>query len=1068
MSFKRSSLALFLLWVLGQSLVGGDEFPPLKCQQYSVIHGLSQSIVEAIAQDQSGFLWLATEDGLNRFDGYGFKVYRPTPGRLGGLSHNHVTALKAARNGDLWIGTFNGGLNRFNPKTGLFTAHLHQDQDPQSLSSNNIKAISEDSQGQIWVAIEAGGVDVLNITTGRFHHYRHQANNPDSISSDNVQCLLITRQGFIWIGSSDRGLSVLDPISGRAKMIDSIPGKDALSQVVSISALLEDQSGRIWVGTRGQGLYLFSKDGRQLSVFRHDPQNQSSLENDEITALLIDSRQRLWIGTNGGGLHLYQENSESFQNFRHIAGDNFSLSSNEIRSIYEDRGGIIWIGTYGQGVNKFSSHPKPFHNIQAATTDGAGLSNSIVWSIYEDRQHILWVATHGGLDRFDSKKNSWQHFSSALGRPGLFASEKIRIICPDQNDNLWIGTNGGGVSFFESQSGKVRTYRHDPGNPFSLSNDEIRAIQIDRSGMVWIGTYGGGLNRLDPVNGKITRYLHDPANPDSLSNNVIRSILIDSQNQFWLGTHGGGLELFDPARGKFRHFQADPSRSDFLSSNYIFGLLEAQDGKLWIGTWGSGLFLFDPRTGQAQNFTVNEGLPSNAIYNIQMDRQGNLWLSSNNGLCRFSPKTRTFRNYSTSDGLLSNEFNGGAFFHSPNDEMFLGSIEGLTHFFPAQIDDNRLAPPVVLTSFRKLNREEENIKTLGPGIEIELSSQDYFFSFEFSALDFEVPSKNQYAYKMEGLDHEWIQTSAGQRLATYTNMAPGHYTFRVKACNNDGIWNQQGTSIGLKIKPAWWQTLWFRAIILTAFGFLFFIWYHFRTNRFKDILVKENLERELKLKADFTAMLVHDLRSPLTAIIGYAKLLIKQPEKINSGKALSVIINSSEKMVDLINDMLDISKFEAGRVTLQKEPTAPESLIQSTVELLSPLLEAKNLRLKVEISPALAPIILLIDCPKLERVLANLFTNAIKFSPPLGLITISATITDNQLEISISDEGPGIPPEQESQLFNKYAQLQSGNKIPGTGLGLAVSKLIIEAHGGTIGYHPAPNHGSLFFFRLNR
>jgi sugar lactone lactonase YvrE len=412
---------------------------------------------------------------------------------------------------------------------------------------------------------------------------------------------------------------------------------------------------------------------------------------------------------------------------------------------------------------------------------------------------------------------------------------------------IWIGTNGGGINRFDRKTGKFTRFLHDPNDPASLSLNEIRSVYQDRTGALWIGTYGGGLDKLIPGDSPVFQhYRNDPDDPNSLSNDFVRATFEDSDGDFWVGTEGGGLNKFDREKETFTHYLSDPSNPHSLNNDYIFSIHEDRSGYLWLSTWGGGINKFDKQSEEFTHYTEEDGLPNDAVYGIMEDAQGNLWMSTNNGLSRFNPETKTFRNFTVQDGLQNNEFNGGSFFMSKSGEMFFGGIAGFNSFYPENIEDNPYVPPVVITSFSKLNEEVELHKPFSEIEGLTLSHKDYVFSFEFAALDFTAPEKNMYAYRMEGLDEDWVHTNSKKRYATYTTLAPGTYTFRVKGSNSDGVWNEQGTSMKITIVPPFWKTMWFRLISALILMSLVAVWYRRRSKNI-ELIAELRTAREAQM-----------------------------------------------------------------------------------------------------------------------------------------------------------------------------------------------------------------------------
>jgi serine phosphatase RsbU (regulator of sigma subunit)/streptogramin lyase len=615
--------------------------------------------------------------------------------------------------------------------------------------------------------------------------------------------------------------------------ITTIPDND----YTSIYALHPLNSTKWLIGSN-TGVTLFLPEQMQIKSIPA----LEFLNNYPIRSILSDNRKIIWIGTLGLGLirwdrqkntcHIYQNNPENQQ----------TISHNDIHSLYQDRSGVIWVGTYGGGINKFDGNEKKFALYRRIANQPNSLNNNIIWSIAEDKKGILWIGTHGGgLNRFDRKNNQFTHFLANSHQTGSLSNNYVRLVFFDQTGTLWVGTHGGGLNQYLEGSQKFVHYTHQPQNPDSINHNEIRSIYEDRQGTLWIGTYGGGLNRFDRRTKKFQCFIHQENDPQSISNNIIRALCEDRMGHFWIGTYGGGLNLMDRKAQTFRHFQNNAENPHSLNNNYIFSIHEDQSGILWIGTWGGGLNKFDPQKKQFSHFTTENGFPYNAIYGILEDEQHNLWLSSNNGLCRFNPRTCQFRSYTASDNLQSNEFNGGSFFRSSSGEMFFGGINGFNSFFPAEIKDNCHIPPLVITSFKVLNKNAQIPQHISLTEKLSLTYKDYFFSFQFAALDYVAPDKNNYAYKMEGLNRDWIYTK--NRYVTYTTLPAGNYTFMVKGSNNDGVWNKKGTQIQLTIVPPFWKTWWFIFLLgltVISTGWLLY------SRRVKNIRFRTRLETELK------------------------------------------------------------------------------------------------------------------------------------------------------------------------------------------------------------------------------
>jgi len=818
----------------------------IRFKHLSIEQGLSQSIVYSIAQDNRGFMWFATEDGLNRYDGYKFIVLRPDPKNTNSLSHSNIWAIYVDQPGIIWVGTFHGGLTSFNPETGNYCRYRKNPDDPNTISDDVIRSIYEDSSGVLWVGTD-DGLNKFDRETETFTHYKNVPGNPNSLSNNEVYSICEDQSGVLWIGTHGGGLNKFDMESEIFTHYKSMPHDPNSLSSDEILTLFKDPSGVLWIGTNGGGLNRFDTRTGCFMPYQHQPGDPNSLGNNVVRAIYEDHTGTLWIGTDAG-LCKFNKETGRFTTYQNEPGNPFSLGYNEIRAIYEDRAGVMWIGTYGGGINKFNAKKKKFIHYKPDPNDPNSLSHEIVWSFYEDPSGILWIGTHsGGLNKFDRKKNRFTIYRANPNVPNSLSNDTVRVVYGDKSGILWIGTNGGGINKFNKETETFTRYKYVPDNPHSLSHDEIRAIYEDRFGVLWIGTHGGGLNKFNRETGTFIRYQANDSDPGSLSNDVVRSICEDHSGVLWIGTYGGGLNKFNRESETFTQYRASPHNPNSLSNDYVFSVYEDTSHVLWIGTWGGGLNRFNREEESFTTFGKAEGMPTDSIYGMLEDHQGYLWISSSNGLIKFDPRTGKCKHYRESDGLQSNEFNGGAVFKSSSGEMFFGGIHGFNAFYPDTIEDNQYIPPIVITSFQKLNKEVKLGQPIAAIKELTLSYRDYFFSFEFAALDYTAPLENKYAYKMEGLDDDWIYTDSNKRFATYTTLAPGNYTFWVKGSNNDGIWNEAGTSMAITITPPFWKTLWFQALSVIVFVLIVWILYK---KRMKNFFLRTRMETELQTAHD--------------------------------------------------------------------------------------------------------------------------------------------------------------------------------------------------------------------------
>jgi PAS domain S-box-containing protein len=789
--------------------------PPFRFDRILTEQGLSTPEVWSVLRDRRGFMWFGTLEGLDRYDGYTIKAFKHSLTDPSSLSDSAIRTLYEDRAGTLWIGTWNGGLNRYERGSETFTRFLHDPADPGSLSSNSVFAILEDRAGRLWLGTRAGGLDRFDPATGVFTHYRHDPAQATSLGDDNVFALLEDADDALWVGTGG-GLDRFDPITGTFTHYRHNPDDPASLSNDTIRALFEDGSGALWVGTWGGGLDRFDRAADNFAHYRNDPNDPLSLSNDGVFSIQRDAMGALWVGTYGGGLNRLDPRTGTFRRFGPDDKDASGFGATQIFDMFGDAG-TEWFAT-SNGVFTLDLHAKPFRVFRHDPDDANSLAANEIHAVYEDPQGILWAATAStGLNRIDRATGQVSHYQHDPADPAGVSENEIWEIAPARDGKLWLATYGGGLEKFDPETGQALHYRHDPNNAASLGSDRTTAVLEDRSGVVWVGTWDAGMDRLDPATETFTHFAHDPADPTGLSDNGIMTLVEGRNGELWIGTVAGGLSRFDPATGTFTRYQGAPGELQGLPSNSVPSVLLDRAGALWVGTWGGGLARLNPDTGEVTHYDQEDGLPSDAVASILEDGQGRLWLSTNNGLSRFDPRAGTFRNYDASDGLPGNPFEEvSQAFRSPGGEMFFGASDGLLAFYPEQIHDNLTVPPVVITDLLLANKPvavgEGSVlrQAIDETDTLVLSYLDRVISFEFAALNYLAPQKNRYRYMLEGFDQGWTEVGSDRRLVTYTNLDPGKYVFRVIGSNNDGAWNESGAALALTITPPWWETIPFR------------------------------------------------------------------------------------------------------------------------------------------------------------------------------------------------------------------------------------------------------------------
>ncbi|MCT7981158.1 two-component regulator propeller domain-containing protein [Laspinema olomoucense] len=1093
-------LSVFLLIILINLIGQNPAFaarPNLEFEHLTIEEGLSASTVFSIFQDQEGFMWFATPDGLNKYDGYQFKIYKNDPSDLQSISDNFVTIIyENGGGGEIWVGTNDGGLNYFNKLTEKFTRYQNDPSNPQSLSHNHVLSIYEDKNQRLWVGTE-DGLNQFNPQTGDFTRYKNDPNNPDSLIQNTVTSIYENREGELWVGTKG-GLDKFDRNAEKFIHYKHHPDDPKSLSDNSISSIIEDREGNLWISTLGGGVNKFNPDMEEFTRYLNDPNNPHSISSNTVSHIYQDETGLIWMGTGswlgssgGNGLNLFNPNTEEFTTYNPNPGNPHSLSDSAVFSMYEDRSGILWFGTFIGGINKYDRHHIKFDRYTYEPGNPHGMAEDpAIMSIYEDKSGTIWIGTFGGfLEKFDHETGEFTTYQNNPNDPDSLSAGGVWSIYEDRQGILWIGTFGGGLNTLDRTTNKFTHYTHDPNNPASLSDNSVVSIFEDQQGTLWIGTFGGGLNQLNRETGTFTAYQANPNNPNSLSDNSIWQIYEDTRGKLWVATHQGGLNQLDRETGIFTRYQKSDTLNS-LSNNSVLSIYEDATGILWLGTFGGGLNKFDPLTQTFTAYTEQDGLPNDVVYGILPDDQGNLWLSTNKGLSKFNPSQETFQNYDTSDGLLSNEFNAGAYYTSKTGEMYFGNVKGFNVFFPEQVKNNPYIPPIVITGFKKLNETTQLNEAISQIKTLNLSYQDYVFSFEFAALNYTSPEKNQYAYKLEGFDKDWINAGT-RRYATYTNLDGGHYTFHVKGSNNDGVWNEIGTSIQLEIAPPPWKTWWAYTLYVFALMGVVLAYVQWRTiaqrqeleqqrqELERERVVSEKLRRLDKLKDDFLANTSHEMRTPLNGIIGLADSMldgVAGPVSEKQQRNLSMIVQSGLRLNALINDILDLSKMKQSSLELQIKPVGMREISDVVLTLCEPIIGKKSLQLLNKINPELPPVDA--DENRVQQILYNLVGNAIKFTES-GIVEVSAELlppaqspeepeAPGYLAITIADTGIGIPEDKRDRIFEAFEQGDGSTSriYGGTGLGLSVTKKLVELHGGTIAVESTLGEGSRFTFTL--
>jgi diguanylate cyclase (GGDEF)-like protein len=788
--------------------------------------GLSHGSILAIHQDTRGFLWVGTEAGLNRYDGYNFVQYRHDPDVPGSLPHDYILGLAEDDNGDIWIGTDGGGLGRWNHRTDTFVSLTKESTSPDGLASNLVRAVTLDGEGLLWIGTRDRGLQSFDPIAGKWQSFRHDPEDPTSLGNDAVYAISIDDDGTMWIGT-DGGLGRLDPETGLFTNFRSDADEAGSLSDDQVRSIFRDTRGDLWVGTWQGGLNRLDESTDRFSHYRHDPDDPSSLGHDRVRTIFEDQGGRLWVGTMQG-LSWVNDARSGFFTYRHSDSEPTSLAFDDVSVVAEDRGGILWIGTFGGGLSKWNPATTLFGHVAANAEKPEKLNNSHVTSFSDDGAGHLWVGTYGGLNIMDRSTGRFLRTLPGVGPLERAISSLVMVLLHDHDGVGWIGTADRGLFRWDPRTNTLTNFRHDPDDPGSLAADAIMSMFEDEQQRLWVGTFGGGLSLFEPTTETFVRFEHDDTVSTTLSAPYIACMVQAPGGLLWVGTHTGGLNLFDPSTGTARRFVPDPENPASISSDTVTALHVDSTGRLWIATRGGGLDTIEraPEPGEPARFTTYttaDGLPSNTIYGIQEDGSGKFWLSTDSGLARFDPAEGSVKAYVPDHGLQARDFNFGAHYKSPDGQLIFGGVNGFNAFYPRKLEEVQRVPPVVLTSVLKFNRP---VTEFGPPYlleEIEFGYRDDMVTFEFAALDFAAPGRTRYAYMLEGFHDDWIELGNIRRV-TFTDLDGGDYVLRVGAASLDSVWNQDALSLVLRVTPPPWKT-WYAYLgyAVVAVGIIVFV-----------------------------------------------------------------------------------------------------------------------------------------------------------------------------------------------------------------------------------------------------
>jgi signal transduction histidine kinase/ligand-binding sensor domain-containing protein/AraC-like DNA-binding protein len=1035
---------------------------------------LTQAWITSVEQDFIGFIWIGTSDGLYRYDGYEFETYLSQPGNYNTLTGNNITAIFEDQKQNLWVATTKG-LCVYDRNRDIFY-HKH------NWSGENFTSIAGAGNGDLYIG-SFSGLFRFSAKDDSLYQYRKFSATSDTINE--FQAVYISKKNEVFV-SSPMGLMSFDVTTEQLKhrySLNNIPANSILN-------ITEDYKGTLWVSTRDHGL-LYLNSGNNFVPHTLSDRPDHVLAVGSVLSLLQSKDSVLWIGTENNGLILldlkkFYEGKITFSQITNSKTEKH-LTNHSIYSLFQDRHGSIWIGTYS-GLNFYNPINSNFQHYRAGDRN-TDLNNEIVNAFFEDGD-LIWIATEGGVNILDSRTHTYSYLTHDPRLQNSISSNAVWAITKDKQGNFWFGTWAGGLNKYDPD-GKRFTRFYATGEPGALSSNNIFSIVEDDNRNLWIGTMGGGLNKYDPLKGKFTLYQHDPIDSSTISNNWVQQVFIDKSQRMWVSTYNS-VDLMHRESSSFHHFFSDEDNLSGISDNGALVIFQDSKDNIWFGT-ETGLNLFHPADSTFTLFNTDDGLPGNAIMAIREDDKGNLWLSTSNGISKFvdginQPREIVFKNFDVRDGLQGNRFNRRSSLKTRKGKIMFGGKNGFTSFDPERILSDSIKPRIIITQFLISNKTEavpgmkdillENNISLAKKIKIQYRNS--VFTIKYAALNFITPEKNQYRYRLEGFEEEW-NSVGNQRSATYTNLDPGEYTFRVIASNSNEIWNMEGAAIMIEILPPWYRTslAYFAYFLLISSIVLLFRRFVVIRTRLQQQLAIQNLEREKlgqvnQMKTRFFTNISHEFRTPLTLIISPLESLLSDINlKPGISAQLTIIQKNARRLLRLINQLLDISEIEADHLKLK---VSQGDIVDYIREIASIFRWPANQRnLKYAFKSEIGSLNCYFDGDKLEKIFYNLISNAFKYTPDKGTIGVYLTVVNEPveqygkyIEVAVSDSGVGIRHEEQEKIFEHFYRSEDIENLNqgGSGIGLGLVKGLVNVYRGGIRVRNKKEGGTEFIVRL--
>ena len=1046
------SLTILLTLALTSTNAQAGRNSLYRFDNFSQEQGLSNNQVQSIFQDRDGWIWIGTSYGLNRFDGLHFKQYKMKHEDKANPTDGLIRDIFQDKDGTIWVGVEKGGLYRLRNGVEEFEPVIIK-----GLDGISVNSIRSDKNGSIWLGCDSGLYRLLQSGNGLKATFVKFKNPLFAVGQ--IKKILIDYRGIIWVGT-DKGLLTYNPLNRHLARV-SAGAKSYLTD--EVWCLYADSYRKIWVGTYNSGVYYVNADYKSVSRFTPYPTQDRS---QTVKAITQDKNGDYWFGTRAG-LYSYSTSTKQYTYYGHENEEQTSLGQSSILSLFVDAKGDLWVGTRG-GVSYLIDEKKYFKHYSMSNSKADGLNDNEIYAIWPSSNDEIWLGTeNGGINILNRKDGN---FSAITKKNSGLKSDCIKWFMPDGHGNIWVSTYMGGISIVNANTKKVlKSYVATPGKAGGISDNRVWITFMDSRKRIWVGSYKG-IDLYDPVSDSfITR-------ADIIGNKQVNWIEEDQSEDIWFGSNDH-LVIYTPSTGTKR-----------IVNEVVRDFHKLSDNTFMLATQGHGLAIFDKKKGVRRYLTESEGLANDFTYSIVDDGVGGLWVSTSNGLSRYDQVTHKFMNYYRVDGLQNNQFNYGAFAKTRSGELLFGGINGFNIFNPKQVKPNSYRPPVVITNISIFNEplkieteDGANYKRICTTKEVTLRHSQNMITFDYAALNYAKANKNRYSYKLEGLEDRWVD-ARNVTSVTYSNLAPGTYKFRVKGSNSDGLWNENGAVLTVKIRPPFWGTIWFRGLMLLVFIAVIILVIQFLTNRanLRNKLVFEKTKAKKlneidSMKQQFFTNVSHEIRTPLTLIIGPVEKMIENPSLNNGDRVmLEMVRNNAQLLMKLVNQILDFKKLETGKLQADYDKGDLVRFMESAVKPFQFMSEEKGVKLVVDFPER--ELAVWMDTDKLGKIVNNLLSNAFKFTDQGGEVRISLQLTDSYsfedigqracYEISVSDTGTGIPASSVSNVFNRFFQASNSKGVTGTGIGLSIVKEFVKLLHGDVDVQSEMGQGTTFVVRL--